>query len=119
MQVAFNPAGMLLAAGDGDGGVVLWDTETRRVHRGPYHVHSASVNGPAFSPDGGTLASGGVDNRIVLWSIGSQLEWLLPRNNAQLVGRFQPRWQDVGERLVGCQYPPVGRRARLAAPAGQ
>lgn len=83
VQVAFNPAGTLLAAGDGDGGVTLWDTETRRVHGGPYHVHSASVNGLAFSPDGGTLASGGADNRIVLWAIGSQLERLLPRNNAQ------------------------------------
>ncbi len=78
VRVSFGPSGSILAAADGDGAVALWDVATRRPSGGPYHVHTAGVNGLAFASDGRTVITGG-DRRVVLWSIGSQIERLIPR----------------------------------------
>jgi WD40 repeat protein/tRNA A-37 threonylcarbamoyl transferase component Bud32 len=70
-RVRFSPGGDLLAAGDMNGTVHVWDVrsrETRAVLRG----HRDTVHDVAFSPDTRWLASCGADGdrSIRIWDVG-------------------------------------------------
>jgi len=64
--VAYSPDGALLAAGFGDGAVVVWSARTyeelRRWKAGGQSLHSL-----AFSPDSKLLASGSQDSSVSIW----------------------------------------------------
>jgi WD40 repeat protein len=65
-SLAASPDGGLLAAGDEQGVMTLWDAR----QRGPLHrfqAHDDTVSSIAFSPDGRWLATGGHDGTIRLW----------------------------------------------------
>ncbi len=69
-SVAFSPDGKLLATGDMNGVVILWDISSKRkilTCKG----HSKPVNSVVFSTDGQILASGSGDQTIRLWNIPS------------------------------------------------
>jgi WD40 repeat protein len=70
-SVAFHPGGHLLAAGNYDHTVRLWDvaaTPGRLVQR--LAGHTKAVTSVAFNFDGKVLASGSVDQTVRLWVIG-------------------------------------------------
>jgi WD40 repeat protein len=70
--VDFGPAGKILATGDGDGTVRIWNTQSGALVRA-YSAHT-SANGldvVAFSPDGKTLATGGDDNAVRIWDVAT------------------------------------------------
>lgn len=63
---ACAPDGRLIAGGNYDGGVYLWDVATgKEVHH--FLGHRNNVNSVAFSPDGRYLLSGGHDSTMRLW----------------------------------------------------
>ncbi len=67
-SVIFSPDGKLLATGDSDGVVRLWEASSGReilTCKG----HTNIVESVAFSPDGEILASGSYDKTIKLWDI--------------------------------------------------
>ena len=67
--VAFNPGGTLLATGDADGTVQLWNLATGRPVA-TIHATTSSVYGVhavAFSPDGKLLATGEADGTVRAW----------------------------------------------------
>lgn len=75
-SVAFSPDGMLLATGDAEGGLRLWDVVSGTLllncsgHVGwIWAICFANSEGNAFSPDGQTLASCSSDKTIRLWDI--------------------------------------------------
>src|SRR5207302_5362242 len=94
-SVAYAPDGKLLASGDEDGRVKLWEPSTGQELAslcGP----RGGVNAVAFSPDGVILASaGGELNRpgaVTLWSVasGQELVTLKGHHNEVMAMAFAP-----------------------------
>ena len=68
--IAFSPDGNLIAAGDRDGMLKVWNTKTGEEVLVLSAAHfGLAVKSLAFSPDGTLLASGGDDRRIKLWHV--------------------------------------------------
>lgn len=68
VNLAFSRDGAVLATGDKDGTVTLWDTATGTRLR-ELLGHTGDVTALAFSPDGATLASGDWHGIVVLWEV--------------------------------------------------
>jgi WD40 repeat protein len=65
--ISFSPDGGLLASGDSDGGVRIWDAQTwELVTTIEYHRDHLEV--VAFSQDGKTLASASLDV-VAVWDM--------------------------------------------------
>ena len=67
-SAAFSPDGQLLASGDHNGIVHVWNVQERRIIA-QLERHSAAVGSVKFSPDGRTLVSAGNDGLINLWDV--------------------------------------------------
>lgn len=96
-SVAVSPNGALIASGDYDGTVLLWDVAARS-HVGPaLSGHGRErVNRVAFSPDGSLLATAGGDGRLLLWNV----------NGRQLVG---PVLEGQQKGVAGTAFSPDRR----------
>jgi WD40 repeat protein len=66
-SVAISPCGKMVASGDGDGEIRLWDLRSCEL-KATLSGHSSVVECLAFSPNGSLLASGGRDNTVRIWS---------------------------------------------------
>ncbi len=79
-SLAFSPDGRLLAAGDFDNRIHLWDTNSGRemfLLEGHRRMPISGRNGVfclAFSPDGSRLASGAADGVVRVWDVQSGKE---------------------------------------------
>jgi WD40 repeat protein len=67
--VRFSPDGRLLAFGDEEGRVRLYDTRTWKLRGRPFVVHTGPVLTAAVSPDGQTLATTSDDGTARLWDV--------------------------------------------------
>ena len=90
-SVAFSPDGNLVATGDSNGVVHLWEATTGKkllTCKG----HSNRVRSVAFSPSGEMLASGSSDKTVRLWDInsGECLKTLQGHSNQVLSVAFSP-----------------------------
>ncbi|GLW05205.1 hypothetical protein Misp01_03350 [Microtetraspora sp. NBRC 13810] len=66
--VTFTPDGRLLAYGERDGSVRLWDTRTRSTVA-VLRRHSSPVQALAFSPDARRLVSADAGINVVIWDV--------------------------------------------------
>jgi WD40 repeat protein len=62
----------MLASGNVDSTIILWDVEGHKMIGQPLRGHTDQLRGLAFSPDGKTLASGSLDQTVILWDLVSQ-----------------------------------------------
>ncbi|MEG4082398.1 WD40 domain-containing protein [Microcoleus sp. POL10_C6] len=90
-SVIFSPDGKLLATGDTDGIVRLWEASSCReilTCKG----HTNVVESVAFSPDGKILASGSYENTIKLWDVktGECLKILQGHTGSVMSVTFNP-----------------------------
>ncbi|MEG3906969.1 NACHT domain-containing protein [Microcoleus sp. w1-18aA5] len=90
-SVIFSPDGKLLATGDTDGVVRLWEAGSCReilTCKG----HTNVVESVAFSPDGEILASGSYENTIKLWDVktGECLKVLQGHTGSVMSVTFNP-----------------------------
>jgi predicted NACHT family NTPase len=90
-SVIFSPDGQLLATGDSDGVVSLWEASSGReilTCKG----HTNVVESVAFSPDGEILASGSYENTIKLWDVktGECLKVLQGHTESVMSVTFNP-----------------------------
>lgn len=99
LSVAFNPTGTLLASGDADGFVRIWQVANGQAQL-TCSGHSGWVWAVAFSPDGHLVASGAADQTIKLWdaTTGRCLQTLTGHDHWILAIAFSPD----GTRLVSC-----------------
>ncbi|MBF2002640.1 MAG: hypothetical protein IGS38_18185 [Synechococcales cyanobacterium M58_A2018_015] len=70
LSVAFSPDGSLLATGDTDSQIRLWNSITGE-QIASWQGHDDWVRSVAFSPDGKLLASGSEDKTIRLWTVAT------------------------------------------------
>ena len=70
--LALSPDGTLLAIGDYDHRVTLWDIAHGRMAGVPLVAHKNFVRTIEFSPDGRFIASGGDDGAAILWDLKSR-----------------------------------------------
>jgi WD40 repeat protein len=70
-SLRFSPDGRLLATGQSQGKVYLWDVSTGS-HIGTFVGHTGGADGLAFSTDGALLATGSHDHTLRLWDVSSQ-----------------------------------------------
>jgi hypothetical protein len=68
--LAFAPGGEVLAAGDREGQISLWDV-ARGELAGALTGHTGAVEAVAFSPDGHWLAGAGFDQTVRLWDLAA------------------------------------------------
>ena len=66
--IAFSPDGSLLAAGDVEHKIKVFDVKSAKALQ-TLRDHNAAITGVAFSPDGSLLASAGKENVIRLWDV--------------------------------------------------
>ena len=69
-DMVLSPDSSLVAAGDHDGTVHVWDTRNSWAVRA-FSGHSGPVTGVAFTPDNSTLVSAGHDGKVRLWNVSS------------------------------------------------
>ncbi len=112
--IAVDPAGVLLATGDGNI-IQRWDLKTRQLLP-PLVGHSNSITALAISPDGRILASSSLDRTIKLWDVQtSRLLGTMPAGRASVLvfspdgrtlasGSRVQRWADGVEALPGVQF---------------
>ena len=91
LAVAFSPDGKLLATGDGNSEVHVWqvaDGQQLLTYRG----HGNWIWSVAFSPDGTMLASGSADQTVRLWDVhtGRALKVLLGHTHSVRSVAFSP-----------------------------
>jgi len=67
--VAYSPNGKLLASGDANRDIVVWDRATKKPVVDEWCHHTARINGLAFSPDSQHIVSGGLDRMIIVWNV--------------------------------------------------
>jgi hypothetical protein len=93
----------MLAWGDGEGTVTLWDIAARQVRR-RLKGHLAHVTSLAFSPDGKTLASGGADTMVLLWDVPGTLD-----SDPRAAQRLQTAWQNLASKDAAKAFDTIGR----------
>ncbi len=70
--LALSPTGEVLASGDQDGLLRLWDLKTGQLLSEPLPGHSGAIRGLAFSPDGAWLYSADdAGQRLIQWDVAS------------------------------------------------
>ncbi|KAJ3064106.1 hypothetical protein HK102_008282, partial [Quaeritorhiza haematococci] len=67
--LAYSPEGGLLAAGDAQKNVFVYDVAEKTLKLHHWVFHNARVNSIAWSPDGLHAASGSLDTSIEVWSV--------------------------------------------------
>ena len=76
-SLAFSPDGSILASGNDEDAILLWDVNTGELLE-TFEGHTHGVDSVAFSPDGSILASGsggssvGEGGTIYLWDIATR-----------------------------------------------
>jgi WD40 repeat protein len=103
--VAFSPDGALLASGDQDGQIRVWNIRTGALVGSAFGPSSPlqAISALAFSPDGKVLATMGFGSGLQLWSVATHV----------LIGK--PLMTDTSGLIDSVAFSPDGRVLLAAA----
>ena len=108
LPVALSPDGRLLAVGDDDGTVTVFDARSRRAVGKPYVLRDGVVQRLVFSPDGATLAVAGHEPRNE--PPGALVDLIDPRAGARRLRVKLPRFpQEAFWVVLSVAFAPGGR----------
>jgi WD40 repeat protein len=99
-SLAFSLNRQLLASGDVDGVIKIWDALDGRALL-TLNAHRTAVHSLAFSPDSQRLASGGGNGSLKIWDVQS--------------GQLQMHLKEATEILGGIAFSPDGRYVAAAS----
>ncbi len=92
--VAFSADGQVVVTGTEDGGVRLWDSQTRRPRGKPFEDEGSKTAAVAFASDGGRVAALDLEDpagqRIVWDSVTGERVSETPLNSGALTGALGP-----------------------------
>ena len=108
--IAFSPDGSLLAAGDAEHKIKLFDVKGAKTLQ-TLRDHGATITSVAFSPDGSLLASAGKENVIRVWDVktGQLLKTLDGHTLAVCRCSLLARWFAAGFWRLRQVDPSMGR----------
>jgi WD40 repeat protein len=104
-SIQFSPDGRLMATGNFDGSVRLWDWHAGTVVA-VLEGHQGWIGSVAFSPDGRRVLAGGQDGTVTFWNLADRQELVSFRRHPDLVTGLV--FNRTGTRLVS-SGGPVGR----------
>ncbi|RHZ52608.1 hypothetical protein Glove_460g58 [Diversispora epigaea] len=67
--ISYSPDGTLLAVGDSQGKIFVYDSKSKEVKISYWAFHTTRINSIAWSPDNLHAASGSLDTNIYIWSV--------------------------------------------------
>lgn len=94
--VGFSPDGVLLASGDRNGGVRVWESDTGAEYLN-LEGHRGAITALSWRPDGNVLASASEDGDVILWEMTG--------------GALVKRWTAHGGGTLSVDYAADGRLA--------
>ncbi len=97
LAISFSLDGKLLATGNTQGEITVWQVESGQVFA-KHQVHNSDVLSLAFSPDGETLVSSSKDGTLKFWNIQTDNYWSVSSENENEINAVA--WHPEGKTLV-------------------
>jgi len=94
VRVAVNPRASLIALGNLDGTVAIWDLRSRQI-RSSWQAHTSEITAIAFTPDGTNLATASPADDLRIWDTATH----------RLICQFRP----PAEPVMCVAFSPDGR----------
>jgi WD40 repeat protein len=95
----FSPDGSLLAVGNSQGKIVVYDTSSWEIKTDRWSAHTARVTSIAWNAAGTHAVSGAWDTHIFVWSLKSPGK-RVKAANAHKDGVSGVSWVDGGKKVI-------------------
>jgi len=79
--IAYSPDGKLIASGDTNREIIVWDSASKATKVTGWVFHSARVNCLAWSPDSTHVISGSLDQNLIVWNVNAPTTRIVIKNS--------------------------------------
>lgn len=111
--LAFSPDAALLAAGESNGKILVYDTASQSLKLHQWVFHTARIHSIAWSADGAHAVSTSLDTHIYVWSVARPMHKAVYKN-AHAGGACAAVWRDA-HTIVSSGADGAVRTFRFAA----
>ena len=97
--LSFSPVGSLLAVGNSQGKIIVYDTSSWEVKTDRWSSHTAKILSIAWNAEGTHAVSGGLDTNVFVWSLAAPGK-RVKAPNAHKDGVYGVAWLEGGKNIV-------------------